>query len=82
MDSGGDTSTSAAAEVPALRSIAVFCGASTGVTPEYAEAASSLGQALVQEGIRLVYGGEAQARAMDGCPVLWAPLPRVQGYVL
>lgn len=42
-----------------LRSICVFCGASTGANPVYREAAIKLGQHLAQHNIRLVYGGGA-----------------------
>ena len=42
-----------------LRSICVFCGASTGHDPIYREAAENLGRALAERGIRLVYGGGA-----------------------
>ncbi|MDD2049222.1 TIGR00730 family Rossman fold protein [Pseudomonas putida] len=42
-----------------VRSICVFCGASTGVTPAYREAAIALGQAIAQRGLNLVYGGGA-----------------------
>jgi uncharacterized protein (TIGR00730 family) len=40
-----------------LRSLAVFCGASTGVAPIYQEAAREVGRLLGQRAIRLVYGG-------------------------
>src|SRR5690606_41280997 len=42
-----------------LRSICVFCGASTGNNPIYREAAEQLGRELAARGIRLVYGGGA-----------------------
>ncbi|WP_407295525.1 TIGR00730 family Rossman fold protein [Stutzerimonas zhaodongensis] len=42
-----------------LRSICVFCGASTGNKPIYRAAAFALGNALAANGIRLVYGGGA-----------------------
>lgn len=42
-----------------LRSVCVFCGASTGVTPAYREAAVALGQAIARRGLTLVYGGGA-----------------------
>lgn len=41
----------------AISSICVFCGSSAGVRPEYAQGARSLGIALAEKGIRLVYGG-------------------------
>lgn len=40
-----------------LRSICVFCGASPGANPIYAEAAAELGRTLAKAGITLVYGG-------------------------
>ncbi|ATQ78154.1 TIGR00730 family Rossman fold protein [Massilia violaceinigra] len=40
-----------------MKSIAVYCGASYGVLPLYAEAARAMGRALVGHGIGLVYGG-------------------------
>lgn len=42
-----------------LRSICVFCGASTGNNPIYREAAEQLGRELAARGVRLVYGGGA-----------------------
>ena len=42
-----------------LRSICVFCGASTGHNPAYSQAAEALGQTLARNHIRLVYGGGA-----------------------
>lgn len=40
-----------------MKSITVFCGSSSGVRTEYAEAARNLAKLLVENGIRLVYGG-------------------------
>jgi uncharacterized protein (TIGR00730 family) len=40
-----------------MRRLCVFCGASPGARPAYAEAAEELGRVLVAEGIGLVYGG-------------------------
>ena len=40
-----------------LRRICVFCGASPGRNPRYAEVASSVGRALADRGVELVYGG-------------------------
>lgn len=40
-----------------MKSITVFCGSSSGVRAEYAEAARNLARLLVENGIRLVYGG-------------------------
>jgi uncharacterized protein (TIGR00730 family) len=40
-----------------MKSIAVYCGASSGVKPLYAEAAQALARALVEHNIALVYGG-------------------------
>ncbi len=43
--------------LPGLRSICVFCGASTGHDPRYAAAAAGVGERLARSGIQLVYGG-------------------------
>jgi hypothetical protein len=43
--------------VPRLRSICVFCGASSGRDPRYAAAAAVVGERLANLGIQLVYGG-------------------------
>jgi len=40
-----------------MRRICVFAGSSSGLRPEYAAAAGSLGRALVERGVDLVYGG-------------------------
>lgn len=40
-----------------MKSIAVYCGASHGANPVYADAARALGAALVEHNIGLVYGG-------------------------
>jgi uncharacterized protein (TIGR00730 family) len=40
-----------------LRAICVFCGASTGANPAYADAARAVGAGLAERGIELVYGG-------------------------
>ena len=40
----------------AVASLCVFCGSQTGRNPAHAEAARSLGTALAQRGITLVYG--------------------------
>jgi uncharacterized protein (TIGR00730 family) len=40
-----------------LKRISVFCGSRDGGRPSYAHAAEALGQALLQRGIGLVYGG-------------------------
>ena len=40
-----------------MKSIAVYCGASDGARPVYAEAARTLARALVDHNIALVYGG-------------------------
>lgn len=42
-----------------LRSICVFCGASTGTDLVYREAAAAMGRTLAEQGITLVYGGGA-----------------------
>ena len=40
-----------------LRSICVYCGSNAGRNPAYAEAARTLGKAMAEAGIGLVYGG-------------------------
>ena len=40
-----------------MKSITVFCGSSSGFRPEYAVAAKELARLLVEQNIRLVYGG-------------------------
>jgi uncharacterized protein (TIGR00730 family) len=40
-----------------METIAVFCGSSTGIRPEYAGAATALGRAIADRGMTLVYGG-------------------------
>ena len=40
-----------------MKSIAVFCGSSEGISPEYKKGAVRLGHALAQHQITLVYGG-------------------------
>ena len=40
-----------------FRSIAVFCGSSDAVHPEYKEGARALGRLLGQRGVEIVYGG-------------------------
>ena len=40
-----------------LARICIFCGSSTGVRSEYADAAKAMGQALLRRRIGLVYGG-------------------------
>jgi len=40
-----------------IKSLCVYCGSSPGATPVYAEAARGLAQAMVKQGIALVYGG-------------------------
>ncbi|PVZ09709.1 MULTISPECIES: TIGR00730 family Rossman fold protein [unclassified Pseudomonas] len=41
----------------ALKSVCVFCGASSGANPAYRDAAEQLGRALAERGLTLVYGG-------------------------
>ena len=43
--------------MPAIRSVCVFCGASSGRDAAYADAARAVGDTLARRGIRLVYGG-------------------------
>ncbi|MGB0929207.1 MAG: TIGR00730 family Rossman fold protein [Chitinophagales bacterium] len=40
-----------------MKSICVFCGSNAGTNPEYAEAAKQLGYLLVENDIRLIFGG-------------------------
>ena len=40
-----------------LRSVAVYCGSSSGVHPSYVLAARQLGVAIANQGVQLVYGG-------------------------
>ncbi len=40
-----------------MKSITVFCGSNSGFRTDYAEAARSLARLLVEQNIRLVYGG-------------------------
>jgi uncharacterized protein (TIGR00730 family) len=40
-----------------MRSVCVFCGASSGNDPRYAAAAAVVGERLARRGIRLVFGG-------------------------
>lgn len=42
---------------PGVRSVCVYCGSGAGESPAYAEAARTLGRALGESGVRLVYGG-------------------------
>jgi uncharacterized protein (TIGR00730 family) len=43
--------------MPAIRSVAVFCGSRVGASPAYRAAAVALGESLAHAGIQLVYGG-------------------------
>jgi uncharacterized protein (TIGR00730 family) len=43
--------------MPLPQSVSVFCGSSEFVSQDYKDAAHKLGKILVQEGMRLVYGG-------------------------
>ncbi len=40
-----------------IKSICVFCGAASGVRPEYAASASMVGAGIARRGLKLVYGG-------------------------
>ncbi|OGX84043.1 Rossman fold protein, TIGR00730 family [Hymenobacter lapidarius] len=40
-----------------MKSIAVYCGSSTGTNPKYVAQAEALGAAMVAQGLTLVYGG-------------------------
>lgn len=48
-----------------MNSIAVFCGSSRGVDPEYSRQAKMLGQLLAEKGITLVFGG-SKVGLMEG----------------
>lgn len=41
----------------AIRSICVYCGSSPGNDPRYLDAARTLGHAIAEAGLRLIYGG-------------------------
>ena len=43
--------------MPAISSVAVFCGSRPGADPAFLAAARALGAGLARAGIRLVYGG-------------------------
>ncbi|MFN9785533.1 MAG: TIGR00730 family Rossman fold protein, partial [Planctomycetia bacterium] len=40
-----------------MKSLAVYCGSSSGARPAYARAARELGATMAARGIELVYGG-------------------------
>lgn len=40
-----------------IKNICVYCGSSLGANPVYAEAARTLGRAMAEDGIGLIYGG-------------------------
>ena len=40
-----------------IKSVCVYCGASFGDKPVYAEAAAAMGRTIAERGLRLVYGG-------------------------
>jgi hypothetical protein len=44
-------------EIPARRSVCVFCASSDGTQPIFLEAAKALGQTIAERGWHLVYGG-------------------------
>lgn len=43
--------------MPAVQSIAVFCGSRSGLDPAFAQAARALGAGMAEANMRLVYGG-------------------------
>lgn len=43
--------------MPTIRSVCVFCGASSGHDPRYAAAAAAVGTTLATRGIQVVFGG-------------------------
>ena len=55
-----NTPAKASNDSPALRpirNICVYCGSNVGINPAYADAARTLGRAMAEAGIGLVYGG-------------------------
>src|ERR1700745_346899 len=40
-----------------IKTVCVYCGSGPGTNPRFIEAASALGKALAESGIRLVFGG-------------------------
>ncbi|MCS6933056.1 MAG: TIGR00730 family Rossman fold protein [Acetobacteraceae bacterium] len=67
-----------------MKRVCVFCGASTGHDPAYAQAAAALGRAIAARGLGLVYGGGsvglmgvvAQAAQESGAEVIGV-IPRL-----
>jgi uncharacterized protein (TIGR00730 family) len=45
------------ADMSKIKTVCVYCGSGPGTNPRFVEAAIALGQALAENGIRLVYGG-------------------------
>ena len=43
--------------VPALGSVAVYCAASSAIDPDFANAARTIGRALADNGLQMVFGG-------------------------
>lgn len=41
----------------ALKTVCLFCGAASGLSPAYAEAAQAFGRAVAEQGLTLVFGG-------------------------
>ncbi len=69
--------------MPSLKSLCVYCGSGLGTHPAYEKAARTLGQAMAESGIRLVYGGGSVglmgtvARAvLDGGGTVTGIIPR------
>lgn len=56
LSSSAANGAAASQQVPTFRRIAVFCGASSGSSPMYVEAAAALGAEMAARGIGLVYG--------------------------
>ena len=71
-----------------IKSICVFCGARSGVKPEYAHAATELGQEIARHGWRLVYGAGdmgimgsvATATKTNGAPTFGVIPEHLLGY--
>ena len=45
------------ANMNTIKTVCVYCGSGPGTNPRFVEAATGLGKALAENGIRLVYGG-------------------------
>jgi predicted Rossmann-fold nucleotide-binding protein len=59
-----------------LTSVCVYCGAGFGAEPAYAEAARTLGRALAEADLRLVYGGGSVGLMGRSPAPCWSPAAR------